>query len=160
MVRKIQPDQPDRVLQILDRLAFFHEFSPLERHQLAETKDITVLAEAGENIIQRGQQGKCFYILLHGRAEVLGDGDTPPCFRELGSGDVFGEIGFLADIARTAHVRCTERSILFRFSRPALDVQPIGIREKIKDQLLANLARRLEELNSRLEGNPLEQNAP
>ena len=159
-MRKIQPDQPDRVRQVLDRLAFFHEFSPLERHQLAETQDITVLAEAGETIIQRGQQGKCFYILLHGRAEVLGDGDPPPSFQELGPGDLFGEIGFLADIARTAHVRCTERSILFRFSRPALAVQPLGIREKVKDQLLATLARRLEQLNSRLEGNPPEQNTP
>lgn len=58
---------------------------------------------AGDPIIRSGDTGDEMFVLLSGSAEVRGsDGAEPLALLE--KGDVFGELGFLAQTPRTAHV--------------------------------------------------------
>ena len=58
---------------------------------------------AGDPIIRSGDIGDEMFVLLSGTAEVRGsDGAAPLAVLE--KGDVFGELGFLAQTPRTAHV--------------------------------------------------------
>ena len=55
----------------------------------------------GEAIVTQGEPGELVYVIAAGRALVSRDGNV---IRELGPGDVFGELALMLDIPRTATV--------------------------------------------------------
>jgi len=63
--------------------------------------------EPGDVVVRQGDQGDCAYLIKGGELEVLQqDGDRQQRIAKLVSGDCFGEIALLADVPRTATVRC------------------------------------------------------
>ena len=56
---------------------------------------------AGTDVVVQGDEGRTFFILERGSAEVLHDGEL---IRELGPGDSFGEVALLRDAPRSATV--------------------------------------------------------
>jgi CRP/FNR family transcriptional regulator, cyclic AMP receptor protein len=58
-------------------------------------------------VVRQGEPGDCAYLILDGEVEVLKEqGDHQLRVGRLKSGECFGEIALLADIPRTASVRC------------------------------------------------------
>lgn len=73
----------------------------------------------GEAIVNEGAEGTSMYHLLRGRVEVLkrvGPERTVPV-RELGPGEVFGEMTLFLDAPRTATVRALQECLLLRVGR-------------------------------------------
>jgi CRP-like cAMP-binding protein len=67
-------------------------------------------------IIQQGEPGDRFYILLEGRVEVIRDGKA---VAQLGPGDFFGETALLLDMPRTASVRVVQHALTWSITRAA-----------------------------------------
>jgi predicted RND superfamily exporter protein len=65
--------------------------------------------KAGQEIFAQGSRGENLYVVLDGRIEVVRteEGRERP-LAKLGPGDVFGEVGFVKSIERTASVRALE----------------------------------------------------
>ena len=62
---------------------------------------------AGTIIIRQGEEADFFYVIDEGRVEVTqtaGEGAQPRVLRQMGAGEVFGEIGLLRGVPRTATV--------------------------------------------------------
>jgi len=57
---------------------------------------------AGTAVFEQGDIGDRFYVIEHGEAEVVGDGQV---LTKLGAGEGFGEIALLKKVPRTAAVR-------------------------------------------------------
>jgi CRP-like cAMP-binding protein len=55
----------------------------------------------GEAIVKQGEPGELVYVIAAGRVRVSRDGGV---IRELGPGDVFGELALMLDVPRTATV--------------------------------------------------------
>ena len=63
-----------------------------------------VSAEEGQSLAAEGDFGHALYVIESGTATVTADGEP---LRELGTGDVFGEIAVLASGRRTSSVVAT-----------------------------------------------------
>jgi MFS family permease len=69
---------------------------------------------AGRAVFRQGDAGDAFFVIAAGEAEVLGNGTS---IRTLRSGDSFGEIALLRDVARTTEVRARTDLDLYALDR-------------------------------------------
>jgi MFS family permease len=76
---------------------------------------------AGETIIREGDPADRFFIAVSGRygvTQAVGPGHEDKLLREMGPGDVFGEIGLLAGVPRTATVTAATDGRLLALDGP------------------------------------------
>ncbi len=131
--------------QALALVPLFRSLSPDELAFIARVSERLSLP-AGDVIIEQGQHGAEFVVLLSGAAVVTRDGES---VATLGPGDFAGELALLDPAPRTATVTITE----------AADVLLLGTREfwsvlssspGLDKKLLVALARRLRAAESHL----------
>lgn len=101
------------------------------------------VVDAGRTVVRAGERGDRFFVIGHGRVQVLVDGRS---VRVQGIGDFFGEIALLRDMTRSATVQALEPTVLYSVDRATflgiLDGEP-GARaaaEAIVDQRLGHAA--------------------
>jgi MFS family permease len=70
--------------------------------------------EAGETVIEQGQVGETFYVIVGGEVEVIKNGRL---LGILSDGDCFGEIALLRDVPRTTTVRARTPVGLYELER-------------------------------------------
>jgi hypothetical protein len=64
---------------------------------------------AGDYVVRQGETGDEMFVIIDGKADVVVDaGGQRRTVRELGRGDVFGEMGLIRSHERTAHVVATQ----------------------------------------------------
>ncbi|HEX8704317.1 MAG TPA: cyclic nucleotide-binding domain-containing protein [Myxococcaceae bacterium] len=100
-------------------------FAPLKPEQKqAVAREFRLLKLApGQVILEQGQVGNAFYLLLRGRCtpyHVLPDG-REKAYPEMREGDVFGEISLLLGKPVSATVKAQEGSVVLRLEREAFE---------------------------------------
>jgi MFS family permease len=93
---------------------------PSARLEAIARQLVTVPVPAGEVVIRQGDPADRFYLVSEGALRVsqaTDDGEVE--LRELGPGDVFGEIGLLRRVPRTATVTSTAPGVLLALDGPA-----------------------------------------
>lgn len=135
-----------KALEILDKVHFFENFSQAEKEILTGFHSHFFLASAGERIISEGGQDDSFYVLLTGKVSVHKKTAVRP-IANLNPGECFGEISFLTKRSRTTSINALVDCIVFEIDRPTLKHMDINIRERLKDNLIHILVRRLDHMN-------------
>ncbi len=113
---------PPRAESVSEFLAYVPIFTGLEpdlRDQLAARAQITHLA-AGDWLFHEGDPGDAVYVVRAGRLEVV-DEAAAQVLRQLGRGDVLGELALLTDRPRSASVRAVRTTNLVAISRAEFD---------------------------------------
>ena len=102
-----------RGLELLRRVPLFSPLAPTMLEQIAHKLE-PVSAAAGEVVVAEGETSNRFYVIESGEVEITQEGRL---LRREGVGDVFGEIGLLRDVPRTATVTAVDDVELLTLSR-------------------------------------------
>lgn len=109
----------------------------------------TVMFSAGDTVISEGDEASTAYVIVSGRCEAyqMRDG-TRVHLRELGAGDVFGEMAILTGGARTSSIEALTDLELREVSRQVLE-EGLGL-ETAMGAFVKTLAERFAELETRV----------
>ena len=104
-------------VEFLRRVRLFHE---LDDHTLREIGNAAVEQrwEAGQEIVRQGDTGVGMFIVRSGKVEIVQErtGQSEK-LRDLGPGDVFGEMALLDEFPRSATVRAVEPTTCLGITR-------------------------------------------
>lgn len=104
---------------------------------------------AGDSIVQRGRRTHGIFVLLSGTASVRFGAPTPTSLRNIGAGEVCGEISFLDEMPATANVVANDAVEAFYLDRPLLksliELYP-HLGSRFYHSLASILSRRLREM--------------
>jgi CRP-like cAMP-binding protein len=143
--RRSETPRPDRPLgrrgvDLLSQVPLFAGLSRRHLRQLAEHADVVSFRE-GEKIVDAGQPGGTFYVVLEGEAKVVRGVRT---IGRMGPGDFFGEISLLDGGPRTATVAAETPMTALRIFKRSFD-RVVAQEPRVAAKILAVIARRLRE---------------
>ena len=95
--------------------------------------------QAGDKLVEKGNAGAGFYLILEGKAEVIADGKK---LAKFGAGDFFGELAVIDGAPRTADVVALTDTTCIVVSQWAMR-SIISSHAEIALSMLEELARRL-----------------
>ena len=98
----------------------------------------------GDKVVQEGQGGVGFYLILDGKAEVIKEGEK---LAELETGNFFGELGVIDGLPRTADVVAVTETKCWILSQWAMK-SVIENHPEVALSMLEELARRLRATNA------------
>jgi CRP/FNR family transcriptional regulator, cyclic AMP receptor protein len=137
-----------KMMEIMNRLDFFNDFSNDERRLLLEDKIGLYSCKQGRAITQEGANDTNFYLLLSGSVRIEKKSQELGMIR---AGEILGEGAFVTRRPRSASAVAHEDCILLRLDNRALRTLGTSLREKVKDAIIAGMAKRIVHLNERLE---------
>src|SRR6185437_1754553 len=128
----------------------FALFRNLSSEQRSKTLQAMVRRDLvrGETLVAQGSPSDSLFMVLHGALAVHHDGDPWP-FAELRTGELIGEIGFFANVPRTANVVAIRDTSVLVLTRPAYHVlaqDTPAIAEALLAALALRFAKRTEQL--------------
>ncbi len=145
-MQKIKNVNQEKVMDFLNRLDFFKNFTDHEKKQVVEFHTHCFMFKKGEHIIKEGDYDSSFYILLSGNVSVSKNTRDLP-IAKLEPGEFFGEVSFLTNGPRTSNVIADEVIIVIKVSKTMLNKLSAEIREKFKDKIIEKLVKRLNQMN-------------
>ncbi|RKZ37413.1 MAG: serine/threonine protein kinase [Gammaproteobacteria bacterium] len=101
----------------------------------------------GEAIVSEGEQGNAFYVVVSGTVVVM-KGTTPVV--ELGEGQCFGEMAYLAHGIRTATVSATDAVTVLRMNVELIERATLACQVQFQKVFIETLVERLEQTTEAL----------
>lgn len=140
---RARPRRSDRPLgrdglRLLAGVPLFAGLSRRNLKKVAEHADVVEFDER-DAIVQEGQRGGTFYVLLEGEAKVLRRGRAAG---RLGPGEFFGEVSLLDGGPRTASVVAATPITAIRIFKRSFD-RVVSEEPAVATKILAVVARRL-----------------
>jgi CRP-like cAMP-binding protein len=126
--------------EVLGALPLFGRLSKRQLRGLAKLAKVDDYSP-GEVIVQKGERGDSFYLMLDGRATVVGGRRR----RTLGPGDFFGELALIDGGPRSATVKATTGVRTMKLPRRAF-VKALGEDPRIGLAIMEELAARVRQL--------------
>src|SRR3954454_2241911 len=143
-------NKPDPILawdSVSEGLTLFRALSSEQRLKILGAMVRQDLVR-GEILVAQGDPADSVYIVLHGALAVRRTGDSQP-IAELRAGELVGEIGFFANLTRTANViaiRDTSVLVLTRAAYQSLAKSTPAIAEALLAALALRFAKRTEHI--------------
>ncbi|MBI4028455.1 MAG: cyclic nucleotide-binding domain-containing protein [Verrucomicrobia bacterium] len=133
-----------------DFFAFCNKINPQQFQKIIQSGQ---LVQHGKDsvVCRQGDPSDAFYVINDGIVEVIVAGVEkckPVLMTYLSKGDLFGEVGLLADDLRTATVRVPKSATLLKYSKDAF-LQLIATVPAFSHYLVTVLARRLHKTTTR-----------
>jgi len=126
------------VIALLKNTPLFARTSEKSLESMIKSAVIKTVS-SGDKVVQEGQGGVGFYLILDGKAEVIKEGEK---LAELETGNFFGELGVIDGLPRTADVVAVTETKCWILSQWAMK-SVIENHPEVALSMLDELARRL-----------------
>ena len=126
------------VIALLKNTPIFARTSEKSLESMIKSAVIKTVS-SGDKVVQEGQGGVGFYLILDGKAEVIKEGEK---LAELETGNFFGELGVIDGLPRTADVVAVTEIKCWILSQWAMK-SVIENHPEVALSMLEELARRL-----------------
>lgn len=151
------------ILEFIERLPFFREFSDEEKGKLVKTSGIFEKYKEGDTIISEGDSGSALFVVLTGAISItkltaasVKEGhislQEPEriTIAELKAGSIFGEVSLISDRPRntSAHASAPE-VVVMKITKDIIEKFSLEIQKKFQAQLIQILVQRLDDMNTR-----------
>ncbi|MBT5028821.1 MAG: cyclic nucleotide-binding domain-containing protein [Nitrospinaceae bacterium] len=151
------------ILDFIERLPFFKEFSADEKSKLVNTSGIFEKFKTGETIISEGDTGSALFVVLTGSIQItksiaanVKDGhislQEPEeiSIAELKAGSIFGEISLISDQPRNTSARAASAQVVvMKITKDIIEHFSLVIQKKFQSQLINILVQRLDDMNTK-----------
>jgi CRP-like cAMP-binding protein len=151
------------ILEFIDRLPFFKEFSEDEKSKLVNTAGIFEKFKDGETIISEGDDGAALFVVLTGSIEITKSTVAPVkeghislqepeniTIAELKGGSIFGEISLISNRPRNTSAHATSAQVVvMKITKEIIEHFNLAIQKKFQAQLILILVQRLDDMNSK-----------
>lgn len=132
--------------QMVRKLGFFNQFDQLQIWEIIRACQWRNYGD-GDEIITEGDLDDCFYVIVFGDV-VVEKGEKQ--LGQLGTGDCFGEMGYISRIRRTATIRAKGMVSLMRVNATFLEQVSEATQLSFYRTFSMTLIKRLAETNERL----------
>jgi CRP-like cAMP-binding protein len=103
--------------------------------------------EDGEIIVRQGDVGDCLYVIQTGRVEIVAEHDgKETVLRELGEGEMVGEMAIFDRVVRSATVRAKGRARLLTVDKKNF-LRRVNEDPSIAFRLVETMSRRIRDLS-------------
>lgn len=151
------------ILEFIERLPFFQEFSEEEKTKLVKTSGIFEKYQEGDTIISEGDTGAALFVVLTGSILIaksthasVKDGhislQEPEkiTIAELKAGSIFGEVSLISDRPRNTSVLAdSAQVVVMKISKEVIESFNLSIQKKFQTQLIQVLVQRLDDMNTK-----------
>jgi CRP-like cAMP-binding protein len=131
----------------ISRIPFFGAFTDVEREQMCVAGATLSRHEPGNIIIEEGALENTLFVLLDGQVSVVKESEGKRTLAVLEPGAIFGEVAFSSEHLRTASIIAIDNVTVFALGRERFEALAPVIRNKILDQILQVLHRRLSHMD-------------
>ena len=137
----------------MDDLPFFNDLSKKEKTTLSKLEDHVLEFGPSERILNEGSVDDAFYIILEGKVSVTKNKPPEITVAQLIPAAIFGEITLKGKKPRTSSITADDDVLVLKVDGPLINkkLDPI-LANKLKDQVIDLLVRRLDEMNNKLVG--------
>lgn len=101
--------------EVMEKTPLFNHMTDYQKRKAILISELHEFGE-GELLVEQDTLGRSMYLILSGEVEVIRrDNGSSKVLATLGSGSVFGEIGYIRETKRTADVRASTNVSALRF---------------------------------------------
>lgn len=130
----------------IQQLEFFEGFPDAELWEIIRASTWQDYAN-GDEIIVEGELDDCFYIIVQGEVSVEKNDKS---IRSLGTGDCFGEMGYLTKTKRTATIRSSGVTALLKINSTVISQVSLNCQVRFLKVFLRTLIHRLSATTERV----------
>ena len=151
------------ILEFIERLPFFQEFSDEEKAKLVNTSGIFEKYKDGETIISEGDSGSALFVVLTGSIRITKSTLAPVrdghislqepeeiTIAELKAGSIFGEVSLISNRPRNTNALAdSQQVVVMKITKEIIERFNLVIQKKFQAQLILTLVQRLDDMNSK-----------
>ena len=145
--------EQNQIVKKIDELSFFNGINENEKNVLASLDGYILQFEPFVKIVNEGEIDKAFYIILEGKVSLTKNRPPEITVAQLVPGGIFGDITLRGKRPRTNSISSDNDVVILKIDKQLInqDLDPV-LANKIKDQVIDLLVRRLDEMNNKLVG--------
>jgi len=133
---------------LLSKLSFFSIFTDEEKEVLSKLSNHIYSYKVGESIVHQGDFDPSLYILIKGLIHITKNERPKVVLAKVKPGEIFGEIAFITQAARTANAIAGAPTIALKLDGKIFNKLTAEIQNKFRSRFIEVLINRLDNMNS------------
>jgi CRP/FNR family transcriptional regulator, cyclic AMP receptor protein len=141
---------PQEILRLINNIPFFESFNSSQRQEFSGLSNQVIEYSDKTAIVEEGQTDMAVFILLKGEAIVTRNDLPKVTINTITMGALFGEVSFLTQTPRSTNIFAKSKAKVLKLDPEMFKKLKPETRDKLKDEFINVLVKRMSEMNTAL----------